>query len=71
MGKKDPAQTLQRLLQRAQEYWLPEDVASFRPTFESIAAALDTIAQYSFKLEDEPAYPATIHLSNCRAEDHD
>ena len=71
MGKEDAAQRLQRLLQRAQENWLPEDVASFRPTFESIAAALDTIAQYSFKLEDEPAYPATIRLSKCRAEDYD
>lgn len=71
MGKKDSAQRLQRLLQRAQEYWLPEDVASFRPTFESIAAALDIIAKYSFKLEDEPAYPATIRLSKCRAEVYD
>jgi hypothetical protein len=70
MGKEDSAQRLQRLLQRAQENWLPEDVASFRPTFESIAAALDTIAQHSFKLEDEPAYPATIRLSKCRAEDY-
>jgi hypothetical protein len=71
MGKEDAAQRLQRLLQRAQEYWLPEDVASFRPTLESIATAMDTIARYSFKLEDEPAYPATIRLSKCRVEDDD
>jgi len=71
MGKKDSAQRLQRLLQRAQENWLPEDVGSFRPTFESMAAALDIIAEYSFKLEDEPAYPATIRLSKFRVEDYD
>jgi hypothetical protein len=71
MDNDDTAHRLQRLLQRAQEYWLPEDVASFRSTFESIASALDTIAQYSFKLEDEPAYPVTIRFSKCRAEDHD
>ena len=71
MGKEDAAHRLQRLLQRAQEYWLPEDVESFRSTFESIASALDVIDQYSFKLEDEPAYPVTIRFSQCRAEDHD
>ena len=71
MDNDDAAPRLQRLLQRAQEYWLPEDVASFRSTFESIASALDTIAQYSFKLEDEPVYPVTIRFSKCRAEDHD
>ena len=71
MDNDDAAPRLQRLLKRAQEYWLPEDGASFRSTFESIASALDTIAQYSFKLKDEPAYPATIRLSKCRAEDND
>lgn len=71
MVEDNPSQRLQRLLQRAQEYWLPEDVASFRSTFESIAVALDAIAQYSFRLEDEPAYPVTIRLSKCRVEDRD
>jgi hypothetical protein len=71
MAEEKSSQRLQRLLTRAQEYWLPADIASFRSAFETIVVALDTMAQYSFKLEDEPAYPTTIHLSNYRAENHE
>ena len=71
MAGEKPSQRLQRLLTRAQQHWLPEDVASFRSAFETIVVALDTIAQYSFKLEDEPAYPTTIRLPSYRAENHE
>lgn len=71
MAEENPSQRLQRLLTRAQEYWLPEDVASFRSAFEAIVVALDTVARYPFKLEDEPAYPTTIRFPNDRAENHE
>jgi hypothetical protein len=71
MAAEDTFQSLKRLLTRAHEYWLPEDVDSFHSAFQAVAIALDTIAQYSFKFEDEPAYPTTIRLLKYNAENHD
>lgn len=71
MTTEESSPSLKRLLSRAHEDWRPEDVVSFHSAFQALATALDTIDQYPFKIEDEPAYPSTIRTLTSGAKSHD